>query len=105
MIVRGRLWRKSNPQLSAATHQHWVNALMDARRAVKAALAADDAPQLAAARAAVQHAKEALGERGPVWWCDGAPDLNRCLVKNTVYADWFAQWRTSGETQNAYGRD
>ena len=35
-------------------------------------------------------AKVALGERGPVWWDDGAPDLNRRMARNTVYADWFA---------------
>ena len=42
------------------------------------------------ARARVDAAKVALGERGPVWWTDGAPDLNRHLAKNTPYADWFA---------------
>ena len=39
-----------------------------------------------AARAKVHAAKVALGERGPVWWDDGAPDYNRHLVKNTPYA-------------------
>jgi hypothetical protein len=33
----------------------------------------------------------ALGERGPVWWADGTPDLNRKLVKNTAYAAWYAE--------------
>lgn len=46
--------------------------------------------QRAAARAAVDTAKVALGERGPLWWSDGAPDYNRKLVKNTPYAIWFA---------------
>lgn len=41
------------------------------------------------ARAAVDRAKRALGERGPVWWSDGAPDLNRYMAVNTLYADWF----------------
>jgi hypothetical protein len=31
-----------------------------------------------------------LGERGPVWWTDGAPDFNRRMARNTPYADWFA---------------
>jgi len=26
----------------------------------------------------------AVGERGPVWWTDGAPDLNRHLVHNAA---------------------
>ena len=63
---------------------------MAARRAVRDALAADDPEALQAARAWVQAAKVALGERGPVWWTDGAPDLNRKMVRNTPYADWFA---------------
>jgi hypothetical protein len=43
------------------------------------------------ARAAVDAAKVALGERGPVWWEDEAPDLNRHLAKNTPYAEWAAK--------------
>ena len=33
----------------------------------------------------------ALGERGPLWWTDGAPDLNRRLVCDTPYPNWFAE--------------
>ena len=43
-----------------------------------------------AARARVDTAKVALGERGPVWWTDGSPDLNRRLVANTPYAEWWS---------------
>jgi hypothetical protein len=67
-----------------------VDELMAARRAVGAAKRAGDADALQAARAAVDAAKVSLGERGPVWWSDGAPDLNRRMAKNTPYADWFA---------------
>ena len=42
------------------------------------------------ARAAVDAAKVALGERGPVWWTDGAPDYNRRMARNTPYAGWYA---------------
>ncbi|WP_184025686.1 hypothetical protein [Sphingomonas yantingensis] len=87
IVVRGRLWRRSNPALPEAERQALVNELMDARRAVRDA--ADEA-MTRAARARVQAAKVALGERGPVWWDDGAPDLNRHMVRNTPYADWFA---------------
>jgi hypothetical protein len=38
----------------------------------------------------VNAAKTALGERGPVWWSDGAPDYNRRMVMNTPYAGWYA---------------
>ena len=26
---------------------------------------------------------------GPVWWAYGSPDLNRRMVRNTSYKDWF----------------
>lgn len=42
------------------------------------------------AKADVDCVKRALGERGPVWWNDGAPDWNRHLARNTPYADWHA---------------
>lgn len=54
-----------------------------------AALRNEDPERLAAARAAVDAAKISLGERGPVWWSDGATDFNRYLVKNTPYSDWY----------------
>lgn len=57
---------------------------------MRTALADEDAAALKAARAGVQAAKVALGERGPVWWDDGAPDLNRHMAKNTPYAAWHA---------------
>lgn len=62
---------------------------MQARRAVGRAKrkGGDD---LAAARAAVDSAKVGLGERGPVWWDDGAPDLTRRMARNTLYAAWYA---------------
>ncbi|RML72779.1 hypothetical protein APX70_07818, partial [Pseudomonas syringae pv. maculicola] len=41
------------------------------------------------ARAGVNKAKVALGERGDVWWTDGAEDFNRRQVKNTPYAQWY----------------
>jgi hypothetical protein len=89
-VVRGRLWRASNPALSPITRQALVNALMAARRAVREALKGQDPQALMAARAQVDAAKVGLGERGPVWWDDGAPDLNRHLARNTLYAAWFA---------------
>lgn len=87
IIVRGRLWRTANPALASEERQCHVDALMAARRAVRLAAGSQ---ALAQARASVDAAKRALGERGPVWWTDGAPDYNRRLVKNTPYADWFA---------------
>lgn len=48
------------------------------------------------ARADVEAAKQALGERGAVWWDDGSADVNRRMARNTEYAAWYA---TLGESQ------
>jgi hypothetical protein len=90
-VVRGRLWRRMNPNLPIEKRDELVRELMAARRAVKAALASGNAEELALARKAVDVAKVALGERGPVWWTDGAPDLNRQKVSSSVYAEWWAK--------------
>jgi len=88
-VVKGRLWRCTNPSLDEAVRQHWVKQLMDARRQVKKAKKNNDANALADARNNVNKAKIELGERGPVWWGDEAPDYNRYMAKNTPYADWY----------------
>lgn len=89
-VVKGQLWRCSNPTLDEEVRQKLVKELMDARRAVKTAKQAEDPSLLKAARGQVHAAKVALGERGPVWWNDGSPDFNRRRVTNTPYADWYA---------------
>lgn len=88
-VVRGRLWRRTNPSLSAEQRELLVRELMNARRAVKDALKSGVAAELALARKAVDDAKVSLGERGPVWWDDGTPDLNRHKVKDSPYAEWY----------------
>lgn len=94
-VVRGRLWRRANPGLPAIQREKLIHELMNARRAVKAALRGGDATELALARKAVDVAKIALGERGAVWWTDGEPDLNRHKVKNSPYADWYSRYSSS----------
>jgi hypothetical protein len=91
VIVDGRLWRASNPDLSAAQRHDLVTELMSARRAVYAAQKARNLKAVQDARRRVDAAKVGLGERGPVWWNDGAPDLNRRMVGNTPYAAWYAR--------------
>jgi len=89
-VVRGRLWRTTNPALPPEDRQRLQRELMRARSALgRARRAGDDAGRLQA-RQDVDAAKVALGERGPVWWADGAPDYNRRMAKNTPYRDWFA---------------
>jgi hypothetical protein len=93
-VVRGRLWRRANPDLSPEKRETLVRELMNARRAVKAALRSNNAAELALPRKAVDAAKIGLGERGAVWWTDGAPDLNRHKVKDSPYAEWYANAST-----------
>lgn len=92
-VVRGRLWRCSDPALPAARREQLVSQLMAARRAMHQARLAGDRAALHAAHVDVQAAKEALGERGAVWWRDGAPDYNRHLARNTPYREWWEQLR------------
>lgn len=74
-VVRGRLWRTTNPNLSETKRQKLVRDLMRARRERD--------------RDGVDKAKRSLGERGPAWW--KGPDFNRYLVKATPYADWYVK--------------
>lgn len=90
-VVRGRLWRMANPALGESGRNDLVRRLMAARRAVREAKRDTDREAEAAAHRAVDEVKQALGERGPVWWDDGSPDLNRHMAKNTPYADWYAK--------------
>lgn len=85
-VSKGRMWRCTDPSLADRDRRAAVKALMQARRAVGQA----ETPQAERdARDAVQAAKERLGERGPVWWQDGALDEGGKHPKNTSYADWW----------------
>lgn len=90
-VVKERLWRCADPSLSEERRQELVRQLMAARRAVRAAMQAQNAKALKQAREAVDRAKIDLGERGAVWWSDGTPDHNRKLVRNTPYATWYEE--------------
>jgi uncharacterized protein involved in exopolysaccharide biosynthesis len=87
-VVRGRLWRKANPALTEAVRKKLVSELSKARLALRrdAGLSAEERKN---ARRRVEAAKRTLGERGPVWWTDGAPDYNRHMAVNTPYREWF----------------
>jgi hypothetical protein len=88
-IVKGRLWRCKNPSLSPETKELLVRELMQARSLIGVAMRNGDVAGREAARQRVDEAKHRLGERGPVWWTDGAPDLNRRMAVNTPYRDWL----------------
>ena len=96
-VAKGRLWRRSDPRLPEEARRAAVSALMEARRAVGRAA---DAEAVRAARAAVDRAKRRLGERGPVWWEDGAPDETGRSPWNSGYAAW---WEALSEAEREAG--
>lgn len=59
-VIDGRRWRATDPSIPDSFRQELVDELMSARRAVKSSETD--------ARARVQDAKVALGERGHPWW-------------------------------------
>ena len=79
IVIDGRRWRATNPNLPEAMRQALVADLMGARRDVKAALRTGDTAAEAEARARVQAAKEGLGERGPKWWEAAQPSEPRSM--------------------------
>lgn len=97
-VARGRLWRRTDPGLGDSERRRWIKALMQARRAV--AQAGEDAAATAEARARVDQAKRGLGERGPVWWTDDAPDQGGRAPWNSSYAGW---WESLSEEERRRG--
>jgi hypothetical protein len=78
VIVEGRRWRAGDPAIPAQLRQQLVDELMAARRAVRA--------QGDAARARVQDAKVALGERGEPWWEESTPQGRADRLAATIRA-------------------
>ncbi len=67
VIIDGRKWRATNPDLPEEERKRLVSELMSARSAVGHAKRRGDAVAERAARDRVHAAKVALGERGPRW--------------------------------------
>lgn len=101
LVIQGRLWRASNPALPAEAKVKYMRDLLNGRRALKAAKTSGDEDAISAARKLVARAQVGLGERGPAWWKDGAPDFNRTQVKNSPYADWFAHVESQQQAARA----
>ncbi|MGW7440281.1 hypothetical protein [Streptomyces sp. NPDC054849] len=68
VLIEGRRWRATDPDLPADAAARLRSHLMAARRAVGAALRAHDEEGEREARRRVHTAKVALGERGTPWW-------------------------------------
>lgn len=65
VVIDGRKWRATDPDIPEARRDELTKALMAWRREVRFA---DGDAATAAARRGVQAAKVALGERGDKWW-------------------------------------
>ncbi|MEU5277987.1 hypothetical protein AB0G87_16395 [Streptomyces asoensis] len=68
VVIKGRRWRATDPSIPEETAARLRRHLMSARRAVRSATTAADTEAERAARARVNLAKTALGERGTPWW-------------------------------------
>lgn len=66
VVIDGRRWRATDPAIPEDVAAELRKKLMAARRDVGTLLRAGEDP--APARARVQQAKVALGERGTPWW-------------------------------------
>ena len=87
-VAAGKLRRCADPRLTPEGRKALTQKLMAARRKVKEVQNSE--VRLKRARRAVNAAKEALGERGPVWWDDGALDETMTDPADSSYADWWA---------------
>lgn len=73
VVIDGRKWRATDPDIPEPRRDELTKALMAWRREVRFA---DTEAATKAARAGVQAAKVALGERGDPWW-DESDDERR----------------------------
>ncbi len=87
LVSRGVLKRCTNPHLDDSTRRKAIKTLMQARMTQDAQ--------------AVLNSKVALGEAGPVWWEDGAPDFSGKHPADTPYAAW---WHALPETIQMSGQ-
>ena len=85
-VSKGRLWRRTDPGLDDHTRRASIKALMQARHAMGQSVTEAGTAE---ARARIDAAKRTLGERGPVWWTDGAPDESGRAPWDSSYAEWW----------------
>ena len=83
IIVGGRRWRTSDPNIPGAFRQELVNELMAARRAVRDA---KSQLEIRRSRRRVHDAKLALGERGHAWWLPPKPVATKRRIEAAVRA-------------------
>jgi chorismate mutase len=83
--IHGRRWRATDPNLPEPYKAALTRELMDTRRAVKQSKGPDPTIERCA-RARVQDAKVALGERGPKWWLPITEEQREARIAATIRA-------------------
>ena len=86
ITIDGRRWRATDPQIPEAFRRELVDELMAARREVGRARRAGGDVAERDARARVQRAKVALGERGDPWWEPPTAEGREARVRATTLA-------------------
>lgn len=85
-VADRKLWRLGDPSIAQADRERLQSEVSAAKKRMNARGAVDRV----GARKALFAARQALGEIGPVWWTDDAPDYSRKLVAASPYAHWYA---------------
>nr|WP_309057884.1 hypothetical protein [Streptomyces sp.] len=96
VIVKGRRWRATDPDVPEDVATRLRSHLMAARRAVATARRARDAAAERAARDRVHMAKVALGERGTPWWDQREAERRARWEEGLAALDGRAAGRDSG---------
>jgi Protein of unknown function (DUF3253) len=86
ITIDGRRWRATDPHIPETFRHELVDELMSARREVGRARRAGHDARERDARARVQHAKVALGERGQPWWERPSREGREARVRATTLA-------------------
>ncbi|TSI14928.1 biopolymer transporter Tol [Brevibacterium aurantiacum] len=68
MVIKGRKWRRTDPELPEEMVAELKSHLGTARNAVRTAQKTGTDEEVSAARNRVSIAKHGLGERGDYWW-------------------------------------
>ena len=68
LLIKGRRWRRTDPELSQDVVDELKHHLGAARNGVRAAKKSGSTDDLQDARRRVNIAKHGLGERGDYWW-------------------------------------
>lgn len=86
IVARGVLKRCTNPNLDDQIRRRAVKKLMQGR--------------MSGDKEAVLAAKAELGEAGPVWWRDGAPDYSGTSPDDSPYSEW---WQDLSDAEQVAG--